>query len=87
MTNLSLSQIMSMSDAEMLADLVESGDVPLCATCKIPLQSSITGRRTIVDDSGKALEYCDDCYYSYEPFQDAVEEFLSNPKNRKPVPE
>jgi hypothetical protein len=85
MSDLSIKQIMEMTDEELLQDLVKSGDVALCAKCRVPLQSSITGRHTIKDDEGKEQEYCTDCCFDYDPLNEAVNAFLADPKNHKPM--
>ena len=82
MSDLSVRQIASMTDEELVKDLVESGDIPACTECKSPLQESITGYRTILDDQDNKQEYCSDCYFCHKPFQDAIEAFLVNQPSR-----
>ena len=43
MSDLTMAQIMSMTDEELLMDLVKSGDVDVCEKCGVPLQRTITG--------------------------------------------
>ena len=69
MSDLTMNQIMTMTDVELLMDLVNSGDISSCKECHVPLQESITGCRTITDDQGNKQPHCSDCYFSYSPFQ------------------
>jgi hypothetical protein len=82
-----MKQIMSMTDEELVKDLVDSGDISVCKKCQIPLQESITGYRTITDDQGNKHPHCSDCYFSYDPLWEAVSAYLVNPANRSPIPE
>ena len=84
MSDLTVSQIVSMTDEDLVADLVQSGDVLLCTGCGIPLQESITGCRTIMDDQHNKRAHCSDCYFVYKPFQEAVEAFLASQPMRTP---
>ena len=81
MSELSVEQILSMTDKELIDALMQNVDVPKCRTCQVLIQESVTGCRIIVDDQGNKHEYCSDCYFSYKPFQDAVVAFLA----RSPV--
>jgi len=38
-------------------------DKAKCHDCRVPLQTSITGRRFITLRNKKKAEVCDDCYY------------------------
>jgi hypothetical protein len=87
MSDLTIGEIMSMTDEELVKDLVDSGDISVCEKCKVPLQESITGYRTIIDDQGNKCPYCSDCYFSYDPLLEAVNAYIANPANRNPVPE
>jgi hypothetical protein len=76
---------MSMTDDELLADLANSGDISSCEECRVPIQASVTGHRSITDDQGNEREYCSDCYFSYEPLRDAIKAFFANPAYSNPV--
>ena len=82
-----MAQIMSMTDEELLMDLVKSGDVPVCEKCGVPLQRTITGYNNIMDGDRNYKVYCDDCYYAYDPLKRAIDAFLANPANCSPVAE
>ena len=84
MSNLTVNQIVSMTDEDLVADLVQSGDVLVCAGCGVPLQESITGCRTIMEDQRNNQVHCSDCYFVYKPFQEAVETFLVSQPRRTP---
>ena len=50
MSDLTAGQIMSMTDEELVMDLVDSGDITLCEKCRVPLQKSVTGYHIITDN-------------------------------------
>ena len=80
-----MKQIMSMTDEELLMDLVKSSDKPVCEKCGVPIQRAITGYNIITN--GESAVYCDDCYYSYDPLKNAIDAFLANPANCSQVAE
>ena len=81
MSELSVEQILAMTDRELCDALMRNTVVPECESCHITIQESVTGSRMIMDDHGVKYEHCSDCYYSYKPFQDAICVFLA----RSPV--
>jgi len=87
MSDLTIKQMLSMTDKELVDDLVDSGDIVRCTQCGLVLQESKTGCRTITDDQGNKKSYCSDCYFSYKPLQQAVEAFLVSQPKRDPSEE
>lgn len=87
MSDLTVGEILSMTDEELVLDLVKSGDIPGCKVCETPIQESVTGCRTIKDENGVKREHCSDCFFSNEPFQNSVGSFLEDPKNRNSMSE
>lgn len=50
-------------DKKLLERGIAPPGVDTCDKCSVPLQSFITGREFIKDESGNELQICSDCYY------------------------
>ena len=87
MAGLTMRQILEMTDTDLVEHMQKNNGVIPCKHCGIALQESVTGHRTIKDEQGNEHEYCSDCYFTYEPFQTAVDTFLADPANRSPMTE